>query len=235
LAYALKRIFDYVFAFFVLILFAPVMGLIALLIAIESRGPILFHAERVGKDGRRFRLFKFRTMVADSERVRAALDALKIQGGVAAFKLKNDPRVTRVGRFLRRNSLDELPQLLNVLRGEMSIIGPRAPFPWRVTGTENWDGFLPGVTGLEQLQMRFFATGVDPQAYDRAYARHWSLWLDAKILLATVYVLVTGRPVELIKLRPSAATPPKTALRAEKVVSRRDEEWVQVLATERTG
>jgi exopolysaccharide biosynthesis polyprenyl glycosylphosphotransferase len=187
-----KRLLDFMGALLLLLLLAPVFGVIALLIVIDSRGPVLFRQERLGKDGGGFQFLKFRGMVADAEARRAALEALnEAQGPI--FKMKHDPRVTRVGRVLRRTSLDELPQLWNVLRGEMSLIGPRPPLPSEVERYEPWHhgrlAVKPGLTGLWQVSGRSLLSFDQMVRLDCAYIARWSLALDARIALQTLLTL----------------------------------------------
>ncbi|MBD6619997.1 sugar transferase [Komarekiella sp. 'clone 1'] len=190
-----KRGFDLCCATILLLLLAPIYLLISLLIKLDSPGPILFKQKRIGLHCKEFKIWKFRTMVANAEKLQASLEAKnEIKDGVL-FKLKDDPRVTRVGKFLRRYSLDELPQLFNVLIGEMSLVGPR-PLPVRDVERFQTTHFirqevLPGITGLWQVSGRSdienFEDGVK---LDITYIENWSLWLDLKILLKTVSVVL---------------------------------------------
>jgi exopolysaccharide biosynthesis polyprenyl glycosylphosphotransferase len=197
-----KRGFDLAVSATVLIALAPLLLVIALAVRLSSPGPILFRQGRVGKDGRAFEILKFRTMYVDADAAihRAYVQALvrgraSARGGV--FKLKDDPRVTPVGRLLRRFSLDELPQLLNVLRGEMSLVGPRPPLPYEV---ELYDAralrrlaVVPGLTGLWQVSGRNELDFDQMVDLDLAYIAGWSPWLDLRIVLRTPLVLITGR------------------------------------------
>ncbi|MSR46922.1 MAG: sugar transferase [Planctomycetes bacterium] len=189
-ALALKRPFDLALAGFTLLLTAPIMLLAALLVACSGGFPILFRQERVGLNGRKFTLLKFRTMHRDAESRLAGLKARnEMQGPV--FKMKDDPRVTTIGRWLRRLSIDELPQLWNVLRGEMSIVGPRPPLPSEVNVYEPSQrrrlSVRPGITGLWQVKGRNEITSFDHWvALDLEYIDRWSLGLDLKILLRTI-------------------------------------------------
>lgn len=191
-----KRVFDLVFSSLLLLLCAPLMVLIALAIKLESPGPIFFRANRVGLGGRTFPMWKFRSMYQDAEAREIELAHLNIyQGGT--FKIPNDPRVTRVGRFLRRTSLDELPQLFNVLLGNMSMVGPR---PALVGDIDRYEPHhferltvIPGITGPWQVNGRNLITDFDEIVrMERAYITGWSLWLDTKILLRTLRVVVSG-------------------------------------------
>ncbi len=197
-ALVIKQVFDYVFATVLLILTAPLLLIIAGAIRLTSRGPVLFHQQRGGRNGRAFGMLKFRTMRLGAEQERENLaDQNDLKGPV--FKMTNDPRVTPLGRFLRRHSLDELPQLWNVLRGEMSLVGPR-PLPLaevREIASGNDRRRLsvkPGLTGLWQVSGRSdLADFADWVRLDLAYIDQWSLWLDCKILLATIPVAILGK------------------------------------------
>ena len=193
----LKRLFDLVGASAALLLFAPVMALIALAIKINSPGPIFFRQQRVGVGGRLFTIYKFRSMYVDSEERKADLLHMNSYGDPRLFKLARDPRVTPVGRFLRRSSLDELPQLFNVLFGDMSLVGPRPPLPSEVQTYEPHHyvrlSVVPGITGPWQVGGRNLITDFETVVgLERAYIRSWSLLLDAKILLQTVKVVIRG-------------------------------------------
>jgi exopolysaccharide biosynthesis polyprenyl glycosylphosphotransferase len=184
----LKRSFDVIATSIGLLVVSPFILAIAAAIRIESRGPIFFRQVRVGRDGRHFRILKFRSMVVDAE---AQKDQLRIlnEAGDGLFKLTDDPRVTRVGRFLRRTSLDELPQLFNVLRGEMSLVGPRplvTDEDAKVVGLDRSRLHLtPGMTGPWQV-MGARVPMQEMVGIDYLYVANWSLWLDCKLLLRTV-------------------------------------------------
>jgi exopolysaccharide biosynthesis polyprenyl glycosylphosphotransferase len=192
---ALKRVVDIVGAALLLVACSPLMLAVALAIKADSRGPVFFHQERIGLHGRSFLLVKFRSMCVDAEdQFKDLLPENEIRGH--AFKLANDPRITRVGRFLRRTSLDELPQLLNVLRGPMSLVGPRPPLPAEVARYDVWHrrrlSMKPGITGLWQVGARS-----DPEfdrwvEQDLEYIDTWSLWLDFKIIARTVPAVLNG-------------------------------------------
>jgi exopolysaccharide biosynthesis polyprenyl glycosylphosphotransferase len=196
LALAAKRLLDIAAAGLGLVILSPVLAVIGLAIRLGDGGPVLFRQRRIGLHGRPFGVVKFRTMAVDAEERLAELKAANEIAG-HAFKLSNDPRVTPVGRFLRRTSLDELPQLWNVLRGEMSLVGPRPPLPTEVAGYDLWHrrrlSMKPGITGLWQVRGRR-----DPE-FDRwvesdlEYIDRWSLWLDIKILFRTIPAAVQGR------------------------------------------
>jgi lipopolysaccharide/colanic/teichoic acid biosynthesis glycosyltransferase len=183
-----KRAFDVTVATLVLLVAAPVMAAIALAIKLDSGGPVLFWQVRVGRDGRRFRMCKFRTMVADAEERKEELRKLHPSAGL--FKLEGDPRATRVGRRLRASSLDELPQLLNVLRGEMSLVGPRPLVLDEDAQIKGWDRrrlyLTPGMTGNWQIASSGRVPLPEMVKIDYLYVAGWSLWLDLKILLRTV-------------------------------------------------
>jgi exopolysaccharide biosynthesis polyprenyl glycosylphosphotransferase len=192
-----KLVLDVVLAFIALVLLSPVFLLIALLIKFASPGPILFRQERCGLNGHPFTMLKFRSMVTDAEQRKHEFAALNEMGG-PVFKLSNDPRVTPVGRILRRFSLDELPQLFNVLRGEMSLVGPR-PLP--VDEVERFDdpahrrrlSVRPGLTCLWQISGRNDVQDFkDWVRLDLEYIDNWSLWLDLKILCRTVPAVLVG-------------------------------------------
>jgi exopolysaccharide biosynthesis polyprenyl glycosylphosphotransferase len=193
---ALKRLLDVALAMFGLVATLPVWLGIVLAIRLDSPGPAIFKQERVGLHGRRFRFYKFRSMYVDAEQRLAEVQAHnEIDGPV--FKMRHDPRVSRVGGFLRRTSLDELPQLINVLRGDMSLVGPRPPLPREVEKYRPSDlvrlTVKPGLTCLWQIRGRS-KVGFDQwMEYDREYVRNMSLWLDLQILLKTVWVVISCR------------------------------------------
>lgn len=178
----------------------PLFMVLALLIRLESPGPIFFRQERTGKGGRHFRIFKFRSMYADAEVRRKELEAINEKSGYL-FKIKNDPRITRVGKFMRRFSLDELPQIINVLKGEMSLIGPR-PLPAQDLKNLSRGRFgrwfeqrikvHPGITGLWQVMGRSDTDFEDMVKYDIYYEENWSLWLDLQILAKTLLIVLKG-------------------------------------------
>jgi lipopolysaccharide/colanic/teichoic acid biosynthesis glycosyltransferase len=183
-----KRAFDLVVATALIVLAGPVLLLCAAAIRLDTPGPLLFMQQRTGRNGRRFRMWKFRTMVANAEDLKASLAHLNILP-LPDFKVPDDPRITRVGRFLRATSLDELPQLFNVLRGEMSLVGPR-PTSFPATTYELWHTrrleVAPGLTGLWQLQGRNAMTFDDRLRLDIEYIRRASLAFDAWLVVRTV-------------------------------------------------
>ncbi|MFN8481477.1 MAG: undecaprenyl-phosphate glucose phosphotransferase [Anaerolineae bacterium] len=192
---ALKRGLDVAIAAITLVITAPITLLIALAIRLDSPGPILFRQTRVGLYGRPFTLYKFRSMRVDAEQQLTQLTAMNEASG-PLFKMRNDPRQTRVGRFIRRTSLDELPQLLNVLSGDMSLVGPRPPIPREVEQYNEWHrrrlDVAPGVTGLWQVSGRSQLTFDEMVMLDLYYAENWSLLLDLKILLRTIPTVLLG-------------------------------------------
>jgi len=196
-----KRAIDITGALSGLILLALPMLLIAALIRLESPGPVIFRQRRMGQGGRTFWFLKFRTMVADAEKRLGELEALNESSCGVLFKIRNDPRITRLGRFLRRSSLDELPQLFNVLKGEMSLIGPR-PLQIRdsqlleVAEPEAFARRLsvpPGMTGAWQVGGRSETDCFGMLQYDLQYVGNWSLWCDLMILCRTFSAVLRGR------------------------------------------
>lgn len=209
--YALKRLMDVVFTVVFLIMTAPLMLVIAVLIKLDSPGPVLFKQTRLGKDCEPFTLYKFRTMYQDAD---ATLHRRYVQSFIrnqlvmepesdsesTTYKMRNDPRVTRVGRLLRRTSLDELPQLFNVLKGEMSLVGPRPPLPYEMEEYHVWHQARlvtpPGITGWWQIQGRSRVAFNEMVRMDLRYNSQKSLWLDLKILLLTMWVVISGKGAE---------------------------------------
>ena len=186
---AVKRLFDLVVATVLLVIAAPVMLVVAALVKKGDRGPVLFRQERVGRNGTPFQVFKFRTMYVDAEERLAALQADNERSG-PLFKMSHDPRVTRSGRWLRRSSLDELPQLFNVIRGEMSLVGPRPALPSEVVHfseeLRTRELVPPGITGLWQVEARDNPSFEAYRRLDLFYVENWSLTLDLLIVLATI-------------------------------------------------
>ena len=195
IAFFLKRVVDIILSVSALIAVFPLMLFIAALVVVDSRGPIFYVSERIGKRGRVFPCFKFRTMIKDAEAKKRELLKHNERDGIL-FKMTADPRITRVGRFLRKYSLDELPQFFNVLRGEMSIVGPRPPIASEVAkyALEHFRRLevLPGLTGLWQVQARHDSSFARYIALDTAYVENWSFWLDLKILMRTAQVVIKG-------------------------------------------
>lgn len=191
-----KRLLDIIVSSTLLILLAPMFLIVAILLKLDSPGPVLFIQERVGLNKRRFRMYKFRTMIADAPSRQAEVELLNEADG-PVFKIKNDPRVTRLGRYLRKTSIDELPQLLNVLKGDMSLVGPR-PLPIRDYRGFDQDGVRrrfsvrPGITCLWQINGRSSVSFQEWMEMDLRYIDHWSIWLDMTILAKTIPAVLRG-------------------------------------------
>jgi len=184
-----KEIFDRTLSFMLLIFFSPLILLISLLVKASSKGPVFFKQQRVGLNGRRFTFYKFRTMVENAEQLKQTLlDKNEMDGPV--FKIREDPRITRLGKFLRKTSLDELPQLFNVFSGDMSLVGPRPPLPEEVSRYDLWHrrrlSMKPGLTCLWQVNGRNKISFENWMNLDLEYIDNWSLFLDLKILLKTI-------------------------------------------------
>lgn len=195
LGFVLKRVLDILFSGLLLLVLSPFLLLVALVIKFESRGPVFYAAERIGKKGRVFRCYKFRTMVHDAEKRRTEFMHMNERDGVL-FKITNDPRITRLGRLLRKYSLDELPQFINVLRGDMSVVGPRPPLAsevmeYKLSHLRRLD-VTPGITGLWQVQGRQDPSFDSYVSLDVTYIENWSLWLDIKIIVRTIGVVFSG-------------------------------------------
>jgi exopolysaccharide biosynthesis polyprenyl glycosylphosphotransferase len=191
----LKFLLDYTLASLVLLFTWPVYLLIALVIKFDSPGPVIHRRRVMGVNGRFFDAFKFRTMVTNGDEVLAAHPELQAELA-RTHKLKNDPRITRVGRFLRKLSLDELPQIFNVLRGEMSLVGPRMISPAEMEMYQQWGLNLltvkPGITGLWQVSGRSDVTYAERVRLDMHYIRNWTIWLDLQLLMQTIPVVING-------------------------------------------
>ena len=192
----LKEIFDRVVAFFLLIVLSPLFLVIALGIKSSSPGPILFRQQRCGLNGRKFILYKFRSMVENAEQMQEQIKGLSETTG-PVFKIRSDPRLTKFGRILRKSTFDELPQLINVLKGEMSLVGPRPPIPSEVEKYDIWQrrrlSVKPGMTCLWQVSGRSDLSFDKWMELDLTYIDNWSLWLDFKILLKTIPAVLSGR------------------------------------------
>jgi len=191
-----KRLFDLVLACIAVVVFSPILIAAALAVRVTSGKGVLFSQERVGKDGEAFRVYKLRTMVHDAEARLASLQALNEAAG-PMFKMTDDPRVTKVGRFLRASSIDELPQLFNVIAGDMSLVGPRPALP---NEADQWDDALwerlrvqPGITGMWQVSGRYTASLETYARLDLYYVDNWSLVTDVAILVRTVGVVLRRR------------------------------------------
>jgi lipopolysaccharide/colanic/teichoic acid biosynthesis glycosyltransferase len=207
-AFAIKRMIDMVGSLVALILFAPIFGLIALAIKLNSTGPVLFHQERLGQYGKKFRVLKFRSMHTNCDSkiheayvnqfiAGSAESNLGSPSGKPVFKIQSDPRITSVGNFLRKTSLDELPQFWNVLIGDMSLVGPRPPVAYEFRAYNMWHRrrvleIKPGITGLWQVKGRSRTRFDEMVRLDLKYARGWSIWLDLKILALTPGAVLTG-------------------------------------------
>ena len=190
-----KRIMDIVLSALVCSSRCPMMAAVALVVKFDTPGPVFYRSSRVGKKGRRFVCYKFRTMVANADKLKQELKHLNERQG-PLFKICNDPRLTRTGKLLRKYSLDELPQLLNVLKGEMSLVGPRPPVPeecaeYRLECLRRLD-VKPGLTGLWQVTARRLPSFETTLVLDLDYIENWSLWLDLKILLRTLPAVLSG-------------------------------------------
>ena len=190
-----KQAFDFCFALFALIAIAPVMAAIAVIVRFSSRGPVFYRSERVGIDGKPFQMIKFRSMYEDADKHLSALLEMN-EGAGLLFKMRNDPRITPVGKVLRKYSLDELPQFLNVLRGEMSVVGPRPPLRREV---ERYDGVVsrrllvkPGVTGLWQVSGRSDLSWEESVRLDLSYVENWSMVQDLLIIKKTITTVATA-------------------------------------------
>jgi len=191
----LKRGLDLLLSGLAVVALSPVLLAVAIAIKLDSRGPIFYSSERLGKKGRVFSCIKFRTMVRDAEKRRADVMHMNERDGVL-FKISNDPRITKVGQFLRKYSLDELPQFFNVLHGDMSIVGPRPPLAseveeYKLSHLRRLD-VTPGITGLWQVQARQDPSFDSYISLDVTYIDNWSIWLDLKIIVRTVVVVFAG-------------------------------------------
>lgn len=190
-----KNIIDRIGALAGILLSSPILLLIAVAIKLDSRGPIIFKQVRSGLNGRKFNLYKFRTMCLDAERKKAELEKMNEMTG-PVFKISNDPRVTRIGKFLRKTSLDEFPQFFNVLKGDMSLVGPRPPLPKEVVNYENWQhrrlSVKPGVTCTWQVSGRNNIDFEEWMKLDLQYIDNWSLWDDTKIIVRTIPAVLKG-------------------------------------------
>ena len=186
-----KRVLDVAICVVLLVVVLPALALCAIAIRLDSPGPAFFTQQRTGRDGRRFRMLKLRTMFANAEEMKAALAHLNVLPP-PDFKIPDDPRITRVGRFLRATSLDELPQLLNVLRGDMSLVGPR-PTSFSAARYELWHthrlDVVPGITGLWQIEGRNVTDFDERLRLDVQYIRRRSLLFDLQLMVRTVFVV----------------------------------------------
>ncbi len=192
----IKRSFDLVLCLLALPVVLPLIGLVALMIKLDDGGPVFYHTPRAGENGRIFRMHEFRTMVVNADQ-QLGMIAHCDDNGQVIYKHPDDPRVTRVGRFLRRTSMDELPQIFNVLRGEMSMVGPRPEMPWLVEKYDLWQrtrfAVPQGITGWWQVNGRSDKPMHLHTDEDLYYIQHYSLWLDARILLKTAWTVLRGK------------------------------------------
>lgn len=196
-SYSLKRFLDFILACIALFLLSPVFIITAFAIIIENPGPIIYSQVRVGKDGKVFSFYKFRSMVVGADKMKdKLLEDNESKDGVI-FKMKHDPRITKVGRFIRKYSIDELPQLINVLKGEMSMVGPRPPVPREVNLYTLEDRkrlhIKPGITCIWQVAGRSEIPFKEQVELDKQYIRSQSFWEDIKILLKTIPAVLTGK------------------------------------------
>jgi len=195
--WALKSLLDKIMSAFILLLLSPFIVLIAIFIKLDSKGPVFFNQMRVGKNGQEFKMYKFRSMYSDAEK--QLQDFLsKNETNEGMFKLFDDPRITSVGNILRKYSLDELPQLFNVLKGEMSLVGPRPPIKRELEGYETWHyirfASTPGLTGMWQTHGRSLIKSFDEVvAFDSYYIKNWSLLLDIVLLFKTIPVVFLAK------------------------------------------
>jgi exopolysaccharide biosynthesis polyprenyl glycosylphosphotransferase len=192
----IKRILDILVSLFILLVIAIPMAIIALVIKLDSRGPVFYRQERMGYKGKKFKFMKFRSMSADADdRLKDIIHLNERQGPV--FKMKNDPRITKIGKYLRKYSLDELPQFINVLKGDMSIVGPRPQVLWEAAYYDEWAKrrllVLPGITGLWQVSGRSNLSYEEMIRLDIYYIENWSLWLDVDIMLQTIPTIVFSK------------------------------------------
>lgn len=191
-----KRIFDLGVSFAALILLIPIIPVIAVMIKLDTPGPVFFKQDRVGKNGKPFKFYKFRSMRLDADLQKEELEALNEQDG-PIFKVRTDPRITSVGRFLRRSSLDEIPQIFNVVRGNMSIVGPRPPLPCEVENYQPWHlrrlEVTPGITCLWQISGRSQLSFNEWMRLDMEYIKHRSLRTDLAIFLKTIPAVIARK------------------------------------------
>ncbi len=207
IAFFLKRAMDIAGGAAGIMLFSPLFIVLPLLIKASSKGPVLFRQERIGRYGERFVFLKFRTMYENNnpqihqdyiKKLILEQKSYEGNGSNGVFKIKDDPRVTPIGRFLRKTSFDELPQFLNVLKGEMSLVGPRPPIPYEFDNYDLWHRrrvmeVKPGITGLWQVEGRSSTTFDEMVRLDLKYSKEWSIWLDIKIMLKTPWVVIAGK------------------------------------------
>jgi exopolysaccharide biosynthesis polyprenyl glycosylphosphotransferase len=193
---AAKRVFDLLVAIAALVLLLPIIPLIAVMIKLDTPGPVFFRQQRVGRRGRPFAFYKFRSMFVDADERKKEVEALNEQDG-PVFKVRSDPRVTNVGRFLRRSSLDEIPQIFNVVKGEMSIVGPRPPLPSEVLRYQPWHRrrleVTPGITCLWQISGRSHLSFNEWMRLDMEYLKQRSLRADLVIFFKTIPAVIARK------------------------------------------
>ena len=190
---AVKRMLDLILAAIALFLVLPVMAMVAIAIKLDSPGPVLFKQKRIGMGGKPFTIYKFRSMVTNAEALQAQVNVVDVNGHTI-HKRRDDPRVTRIGKLIRKTSLDELPQLFNVLRGNMSLVGPRPELPWLVAEYDVWQrqrfNVPQGITGWWQIHERSDAPLHLNTDKDIHYIKHYSIWLDLYIIIMTIPALL---------------------------------------------
>lgn len=196
MAHQWKFVVDIVASFFIILIWSPVLVFIALAIKLTSKGPVVFKQKRVGLRGREFSIYKFRTMVQDAEKLKALLESQNEMDG-PVFKIKNDPRITPIGRFLRKSGLDEIPQFFNVLKGDMSLVGPRPPLPREVEQYERWQlrrlSMRPGITCIWQIAPNRNSISFEEwMKLDLQYIDNWSLKIDFILLIRTIQTVARG-------------------------------------------
>lgn len=188
----IKRTIDIIFSILGLVLLSPLLIIVAIIIKIDSKGPVFFAQERVGYKGNHFKMYKFRSMVLNAEELKEKLQEKNEMSG-PMFKMKDDPRVTKIGKFIRKTSIDELPQLINVLLGQMSLVGPRPSLPKEVEKFETWMlerlNVKPGLTCYWQVSGRNDIDFEDWMKLDIKYVNERNLWIDIKLIFKTVFVL----------------------------------------------
>lgn len=187
-----KRSIDFVGALFGIIIFSPLFLIVSISIKIESKGPIVFSQKRIGRYGKEFNIYKFRSMVVNAEKLKNKLAVQNEMSG-PMFKMKNDPRITKIGKFIRKTSIDELPQLINILKGDMSLVGPRPSLPTEVNEFEDWmhkrHYVRPGLTCYWQVNGRNSIDFEDWMKLDIKYVEERSLFVDIKLIFKTLFVL----------------------------------------------
>ena len=193
----LKRYFDILLSMILLVILSPIMLVISIAIKLDSPGPVLFSQIRIGRNGRRFKIYKFRSMYIDAEERKKELQSQNEVKGLM-FKMENDPRITKVGKFIRKTSIDELPQFYNVVKGDMSLVGTRPPTEDEFEKYNQYYrrriSMTPGLTGMWQVSGRSEIENFDDVVkYDLQYIDNWSLWLDIKILFKTIWVVFAGK------------------------------------------